>query len=71
MRIIIGLLMTFMLLGCETMGNAINNMSEREKQTAVIVGGLLITGAIIANQQDGDTFITNNCHGHGNQVPCD
>lgn len=63
-RKILTILALLMLSGCQALGNAIEDMSEGEKQAAVIIGAVLVTGAIVANQR-GDTIVVNECHPHG------
>ena len=57
------------LTGCATW----QGMSENEKKTAMWVGGIIVTGAIIAAAADGDTTITTNqvCHDHKHNHDCD
>ncbi len=54
MRIII-LVLLILISGCA-------NMSEREKQTAWIVGSIIVTGAIISKSQKNETIIEQKCY---------
>ena len=53
-------ILIFVLIGL----SACANMTPREKQTAYIVGGILI-GAVIISSGDGDKIINKPCHNHG------
>ena len=47
------------------------NMTERQKQTATIVGAIVV-GAVIISANDGDTTVINNkpCHPHNKHHTC-
>ena len=51
------LMVTLMLLA------SCANMTPREKQTAAIVGAIVV-GAIIISANDGSTHVDNGCHGN-------
>ena len=42
-------------------------MSEQEKQTAMWVGGFVVTAAVISAADGNDTTIIRECQQHGNQ----
>ena len=45
------------------------NMTERERQTAWIVAGIVV-GAVIISESDGDTVINEGCRAHGKNSTC-
>ena len=69
MKTIFILLVILSLSACTAMGEAIENMTEQEKQTAWIVGAVIISGVLIST--DNDATVIRECHGHSHEKHCD